>query len=318
MVRLALLVLLCWLQAAQAQTFPTRPLRLVVPTGPGGGYDFIARQLADRLPAEVGQQVIVENRAGAAGQIGTVAVATAAADGHTLLVGGLGNMTWVPALYRSVQYDAIGDFAPVAIVAAFPFVLVSRSELPHATLQDIVRFARTNPGTLTIANPGPGTGQHISAAMLQHLAGISLVHVSYKSAQQAYPDLLSGRVDLFFDNVATIRPHIESGRVKAFAVSSVERSPLLPQVPTAREAGLVGYEVESWIGLFAPVKTPRAAVEHLRAAVGKAMGSTEMRGRLQAAGWRVFTLSATQTDAFLKAEADRWLPLLREAGVKVV
>jgi tripartite-type tricarboxylate transporter receptor subunit TctC len=305
------------MQPAHAQSFPSKPLRLVVPTGPGGGYDFIARQLADRLPSEVGQPVVVENRAGAAGQIGSVAVAGAPADGHTLLVGGLGNMTWVPALYKNVQYDALADFAPVAIVAAFPFVLVSRSELPHATLQDIVRFGRANPGRLTIANPGPGTGQHISAAMLQHLAGMALVHVSYKSAQQAYPDLLSGRVDLFFDNVATIRPHIESGRVKAFAVSSVERSRLLPNVPTAREAGLPGYEVESWIGLFAPAKTPRPAVEQLRTAVGRAMGSAEMRGRLQAAGWRVFALSAAQTDGFLKAEADRWPPLLREAGVKV-
>jgi tripartite-type tricarboxylate transporter receptor subunit TctC len=302
---------------AQAQTFPSRPVRLVVPTGPGGGYDFIARQLADKLPEELGQQIVVENRAGAAGQIGTQAVATAPADGHTLLVGGLGNMTWVPALYKNVQYDAIADFAVVAIVAAFSFALVSRSDLPYATLEEILQFGRANPGKLTIANPGPGTGQHISAAMLQHLGNVELVHVSYKSAQQAYPDLLSGRVDLFFDNLATIRPHIESGRVKAFAVSSAERSPLLPQVPTAREAGLAGYEVESWIGLFAPAKTPRSAIERLRAAAGKAMQSADMKNRLQAAGWRIFTLSGAQTEGFLKAEAELWPPLLRRAGVTV-
>lgn len=302
---------------AQAQDFPTRPVRVVVPTGPGGGYDFIARNLADRLPEHLGQSIVVENRAGGGGQLGTQVVANSPPDGYTVLVGGLGNMTWVPALYTKVQYDAVADFIPVAIVAAFPFALVARSELPYASLEELLRYAKSNPGKLTIANPGAGTGQHIAAAMLQSLAGIDVLHVSYKSAQQAYPDLLSGRVDLFFDNLAIVRPHIAGGLLRAYAVSSPQRSPLLPNVPAAREVGLDGFDVESWIGLFVPAKTPPRVVERLRGAVAQTMQSPEMRNRLHEGGWRIVTLSSAQTETFLKSEADRWIPLLRRARVTV-
>ncbi len=238
-------------------------------------------------------------------------------DGSTVLVGGLGNMTWVPALYAKVPYDAVADFIPVAIVAAFPFALISRSELPYASLEELLRYAKANPGKLTIANPGAGTGQHIAAAMLQSLAGIEVLHVSYKSAQQAYPDLLSGRVDLFFDNLAIVRPHIAGGRVRAYAVSSPQRSPLLPNVPAAREAGLDGFDVESWIGLFVPARTPPSVVERLRRALALTMQSSEIRNRLHEGGWRIVTLSSAQTETFLTSEAGRWTPLLRRAGVTV-
>jgi tripartite-type tricarboxylate transporter receptor subunit TctC len=300
---------------AQAQNFPAKPVRLVVPTGPGGGYDFIGRHLAEKLSEELGQQFIVENRAGAAGQIGTQVVAASAPDGYTLLVGGLGNITWVPALFRNVPYDAPNDFVPVAIVAAFSYALIARSSLPQASLQDVLAFARANPGKLSIANPGPGTGQHVAAALLKHFANVDVLHVSYKSAQQAYPDLLSGRVDLFFDNTSTVRPHVEGGRVKALAVSSSERSPLLPQVPAAREAGLPGVELESWIGLFAPAKTPRPVIERVRTATAKTMQTADMLSRLQAGGWRSISMSGSETEAFVRAEAAKWPPLLRQAGV---
>jgi len=229
--------------AAAAQDYPARPVKIVAPNPPGGGYDFVARVVGQQLSQQLGQQFVVENRAGAGTLVGTEAVAKSPPDGYTLLVGGFSNISANPGLYRALPYDPMADFAVVGMVVSYSFVLVSRSDLPQSSLREIVEFARANPAKLTYASGGVGTGQHIAAAVMAQLAGVQMVHVPYRGAQAAYQDLLSGRVDLFFDNAATAKPFIDDGRVKAFAVSSGQRFAGLPQVPTVNETGVAKMEL---------------------------------------------------------------------------
>ena len=301
---------------AEAKDYPDRPVRVIVATQAGGGYDFIGRLLAEKLHAELGQPLVVENRPGAGMLMGTQAVAVAPADGYTLLVGGLANLALTPGMYEKPGYDPVVDFTPIALVGSFSYTLIGRKELPQSTLQEIIVYARANPGKLTIATAGTGTGQHVAAALLKQLAKIDLVEVPYKGAQAAYTDIFGGRVDLFFDNTTTARPFVEGGRVKAIATSGTARDALLPNVPTSRESGVDGMELESWIGLFAPARTPKPAVEELRRAMAKAMQSPDMRKRLETNGWKMLSMSPQETDAFMKVQADRWGQFVRKAGIK--
>jgi tripartite-type tricarboxylate transporter receptor subunit TctC len=287
-----------------------------VPSTPGGGYDVIGRLLAERLQAELGQPFVVENRAGGGTIIGTQAVASAAPDGYTLLIGGLANMAFNPGLHRDLRYDPVRDFVPVAMVGAFTYALVGRRDLPFASLRKLIAYARANPGKLSIATSGTGTGQHVSALMLKRFAGIDLLEVSYKGAQPAYLDILAGRVDLFFDNTTTARPFIADGRVKAYVTSGSERDALLPNVPTAAEAGLPQLVLDSWIGLFAPAKTPPAVIERLRAATLMAVADPEVRRRLENTGWRIISMTPEATRTFVNGEAEKWPAFLRQAGIK--
>jgi tripartite-type tricarboxylate transporter receptor subunit TctC len=301
---------------AVAQDYPTRPVHLIVPSTPGGGYDVIGRLLAERLSPQLGQPFVVENRAGGGTLVGTQAVATAPPDGYMLLVGGLANMAFNPGLHKTLPYDPVRDFAPVAMVGAFTYALVGRKDLPAANLRQLIDAARANPGKLSIATSGVGTGQHVSALMLKRFANVDLLEVSYKGAQPAYLDLLAGRVDLFFDNTTTARPFIMDGRVKPYVTSGSLRDALLPDVPTAAEAGLPELVLDSWIGLFAPAKTPPKTIERLRAATLKALADAEVRRRLEATGWRVISMSPEETRAWVAREAEKWPALLRQAGIR--
>jgi tripartite-type tricarboxylate transporter receptor subunit TctC len=304
------------LTIAHAQPYPAKPVHLIVPSTPGGGYDVIGRLLAERLQAELGQPFVVENRAGGGTLIGTQAVASAAPDGYTLLIGGLANMAFNPGLHRDLRYDPVRDFAPVAMVGAFTYALVGRRDLPFANLRELIAYARANPGKLSIATSGTGTGQHVSALMLKRFADIDLLEVSYKGAQPAYLDILAGRVDLFFDNTTTARPFIADGRVKPYVTSGSERDALLPNVPTAVEAGLPELVLDSWIGLFAPAKTPPAVMERLRGATLTTVAEPEVRRRLENTGWRIISMTPEETRAFVKREAQKWPAFLRAAGIK--
>jgi tripartite-type tricarboxylate transporter receptor subunit TctC len=307
---------LCIAPLAAAQDYPSRSVHIIVPSAPGGGYDVIGRLAAESFTQQFGQPFVVENRPGAGTLIGTQAVANAAPDGYTLLIGGLANMAFNPGLHRDLRYDPVRDFAPVAMVGAFTYALVGRRDLPFATLRELVAHARANPGKLSIATSGTGTGQHVSALMLKRFAGIDLLEVSYKGAQPAYLDLLAGRVDLFFDNTTTARPFIADGRVKPYVTSGSERDALLPNVPTAAEAGLPELVLDSWIGLFAPAKAPPAVIERLRAATLKAVADPEVRRRLENTGWRIISMTPEETRAFVKREAEKWPAFLRQAGIK--
>lgn len=299
-----------------AKDYPVKPLRVIVPTQPGGGYDFIGRLLTEKLPAELGQPVLVENRAGAGALVGTQAVATAPADGYTLLIGGLANLAFSLGLYERPGYNPVTDFTPIALVGSNSYTLIGRKDLPQSSLQEIVAFARANPGKLSIATAGTGTGQHVTAALLKVLAKIDMLEVPYKGAQPAYTDILAGRVDLFFDNTTTARPFIESERVKAFVTSGTSREASLPKVPTGKEAGTEGLVLENWIGLFAPAKTPKPALEELRGAMTKVMRSPDLLKRLETNDWKTIAISQQDSEAFVKSEAEKWTQFIRKAGIK--
>ncbi|HUL93673.1 MAG TPA: tripartite tricarboxylate transporter substrate binding protein [Burkholderiales bacterium] len=302
--------------AAAAQEYPSRPVRIVVPSAPGGGFDLVGRVLAQKLGEQMGQAFVVENRPGAGTLVGTQLAARAAPDGYTLVVGGLSNIALNMGLYKDPGYDSLADLVPVSLVVSHSYTLVARKDLPLANLKEVVAFARANPGKLNIGTSGIGTGQYIGAAIIAALAGIDIVKVPYKGAQLVYQDLLAGRVDLFYDNTTTTRPYVESGQVKALAVSSRERAPTMPRLPTFVETGVVDLEMETWFGLFAPARTPRAVAERLRAEVGRATQSADVRSRLEMGSGRSLRMSPAETEVFVKAEVTKWVALLRKAGIE--
>jgi tripartite-type tricarboxylate transporter receptor subunit TctC len=310
------LVLSVFAICVEAQTFPSRTLRVIVPQPPGGGFDLVARLLAEPMAAELGQAVIVENRPGGGTVIGTEAVAKADPDGHTILLGASANLVLTAGLYKSLPYDPKADFRALGIAGAFTYTMVSRNDLPQASLREIVEFARANPGKLTYASAGNGTGQHIAAALLWHLAGVSVTHVPYKGAQAAYQDLIPGRVDLFFDASPTARGHIEGGRVRPIAVSPGTRLPFHAAVPTIRETGVLDFEWETWAGYFVRSSTPAPVLARLREAFGKVAASPETAGALEKRGLRPMRLSGPEADALLARDLDKWTSLIRSAGIR--
>jgi len=310
----AFLLALLALPAFGADDYPGHPVKIVAPNPPGGGYDLVARVVAQQLSQQLGQQVIVENRTGAGTLVGTEAVAKAPADGYTLLVGGFSNISANAGLYKTLAYNP-ADFTPAGMVVSYSFVLVSRKDLEQRSLREIVDFAKANPGKLTYASAGVGTGQHIAAGALAYLAGVQLVHVPYRGAQAVYQDLLSGRVDLFFDNASTAKGFIEDGRVKAFAVSSAQRFPGLPAVPTVTETGVATMALESWFGIFAHRNLPAGVLERLRAEMAKVVQAPDVVARFEKGGGRMLRMSAADAEEFVRRETATWTPLIREAGI---
>jgi tripartite-type tricarboxylate transporter receptor subunit TctC len=301
--------------AAAAQTYPSRPLRVIVPQPPGGGFDMVARTLSDPLAALLGQPVIVENRPGGGTVVGTELAAKADADGYTLLLGASANLVLSAGLYRKLPYDPKTDFTPVGIAATFSYTLVARNDLPFASLEEIVAHARANPGRLTYASGGNGSGQHICAALLWHGAGVSITHVPYKGAQLAYQDLIPGRVDLFFDASSTARGHVEAGRVKPIAVSAPQRLAYHPAVPTVRETGVLDFEMETWVGYFVRAGTPAPVLARLRADFDRVAAMPEVAAMLEKRGARPVRVSATQAEALVVRDIEKWTQLIRAAGI---
>jgi tripartite-type tricarboxylate transporter receptor subunit TctC len=315
-VRLVIALLSCVACPALAQDYPSRPVRVVVPSAPGGGFDLVGRVLSQKLGEQTGQVFVVENRPGAGTLVGTQLVARSAPDGYSLVVGGLSNIALNMGLYKEPGYDSLADFTPLSLVVSHSYTLVTRRDLPLASLKEVIAFARANPGKLNIGTSGVGSGQYIGAAVIAALTGVDIVKIPYKGAQPVYQDLLAGRVDLFYDNTTTTQPYVEAGQVKALAVSSRERAPTMPQVPTLIETGVVDLEMETWFGLFAPARTPRAVVDRLRAEIDKATRSAETRSRLEMGSGRSLRLSPAETEAFVRAEVAKWVGLLRKAEIK--
>jgi tripartite-type tricarboxylate transporter receptor subunit TctC len=295
--------------------FPNRPLKIVVPQPPGGGFDFVARTLAEPLGRALAQSVVVENRPGSGTLVGTDAAAKAAPDGYTLLVGSVSNMVLNSGLYPSLPYDPQRDFEPIGVAVGYSYTLMSRKDLGIETLAEVLKQAKAKPRALSYASAGNGSGQHVLAAATWHSAGVELLHVPYRGAQAAYQDLLGGRVDLFFDLAPTARTQVGAGTVKALASSGAQRNPMHPDVPTLREAG-VDLELESWFGLFAPARTPAPALARLRDELLRAARSTEVQAVFTNAGGRPLPLSADDTRALLARDLQRWVPLVRAAGLK--
>jgi tripartite-type tricarboxylate transporter receptor subunit TctC len=299
---------------AAAQDFPTKPIRLIVPIGPGGGYDFAGRLLADSLGKEFGQPVVVENRTGAGTVVGTTSVVKSAPDGYTIVVGGLGSIALAPALVKDLPFNPATDLVPLQLFTTNSYTLSSRADFGPKNLQEIITFARANPGKVTIGTPGPGTGQAVAMSLLKSLAGLDLLEVQYKNAPPVYIDMLAGRVDLFFDATSTAQPFVTSGKVRGIATSGAQRDFVLPDVPTAREGGIPDFVLENWTGLFAPGKTPRPVVLRYRQLISKIAATPEFQKTQRSRGYAMF--SPPDVDAFILEECRRWPALLAKAGVK--
>jgi tripartite-type tricarboxylate transporter receptor subunit TctC len=301
--------------SAWAQDYPSRLVRIVAPSAPGGGFDLVGRVLAQKLGEQTGQAFVVENRPGAGTLVGSQLVARAAPDGYTLLVGGLSNIALNMGLYKAPGYDSLADLTPIALVVSHSYTLIGRKDLPQGSLREVIDFARAHPGKLNIGTSGPGTGQYVIAALLIAAAGIDIQKIPYKGAQPVYQDLLAGRVDLFFDNTTTAAPYIEAGQVKPLAVSSRERVAAMPRVPTVTETGVLDLDMETWFGLFAPARTPRAAIERLRAEIDRAVAAPDVRKRLEQGSGRSLRMAPAETEAYVRNEVPRWIALIRKAGI---
>ena len=314
MTRFAFLVMLLFSSSALAQGYPSRPLRVIVPQPPGGGFDLVARTIAEPLARVMNNPVLVENRPGAGMLVGTEAAAKSEPDGYTILLGAKPNLAFNAGLYTKLPYDPKLDFVPVGIATFNAYTLVARHDLPFKSLREVIEHARAHPGKLTYASAGNGTGQHITAAVTFHLAGVQLTHVPYKGAAPAYQDLLPGRVDLFFDNSATVQPQIDAGRVKPIAVSAVERLDVLPHVPTVRESG-IEFDNETWMGYFVRAGTPPPIVARLRADFDKVAAMPEFAAALKKRGYRTVRMSPQETEALVANDIAKWTRLIRAAGI---
>jgi len=300
-----------------AQTYPARPIRLIVPfPAGGGGADVVGRLVGLRLAEGLGQPVVVENRAGAAGNVGIELVAKAAPDGHTLLVT-TPNITISPSLYRKLPYDTLRDLAPVALVAEVPNLVLVRPALPVKTVKEFVEYARARPGKLSFGGSGVGSSTHLATVLLLNLARIDLLHVAYKGSTQALTAMLGGEIDLVVIGPPSAMQHIQSGRVRALAVLRNERLATLPDVPTIREAGIENSEVTTWYGLLAPAGTPREIVRRLNAEWAKSAAQPETRDRLRAAGIDILASTPEAFGALIKADLARWARVIKEANITV-
>lgn len=301
---------------AQAQTWPSQNIRLVVPFPPGGSTDVLARRLAEGLRERLGQTVIVENRGGAGGTIGSEFVAKSAPDGYTLLMGVTGSHGVAPSLYPNLGYQPQRDFAPISLLVSAPLVLVVNPEVPAKTLKDFIALAKAQPDTLTYGTPGNGTSMHLTGVTFDLQAGTKLIHVPYKGSAGALTDLLSGQIKTMFGDLLVVLPQIRAGKINALAVTSKDRNPLLPDVPTMAEAGLPGFEVLSWQGLFAPAGTPPAVVERLSKEVRAVMESKDVKEFFAAQGFLVGATTPAEFTAFVGSEVKRWGEIVKAGNVK--
>jgi len=316
MYRLAVLALGAGMIATSvsAQTYPDRPVRVIAPSAPGGGFDFVGRVLSDKLTERMGQSFVVENRAGAGTLVGTQAAAAAVPNGYTLLVGGLSNIALNAGLYKNITYKP-SDFTPIALVISYSYTLIARPTLPQSTLREVIEYARAHPNELNLASGGSGSGQQVGGAILRKLTDVSMVEVPFKGAQAVYSELMSGRIDLFYDNTTTARPYIEAGSVKPIAISSAARNPLLPNVPTINETGVAKFEMETWFGLFAPARAPEPVIARLRTEVAAIMKMPEVRATFEKSGGRLLDMPIRETEAFVNAEVEKWAGLIAQAGI---
>jgi tripartite-type tricarboxylate transporter receptor subunit TctC len=304
------------LPAAFAQGYPNKAVRVVVPQPPGGGFDSVGRLVADRLSKVTGQSFVVENRTGSGTLVGTDLAAKAPADGYTLLVGSISNLALNPGLYASLPYDSLRDLEPVGLLVSDSYTLVGRKDLPLNSLQDVLAYAKANPGKLNYASAGNGSGQHVLAAALWHLARVDVAHVPYRGAQPAYQDLLGGRVDLFFDLSPTARVQVDAGNTKALAVSGAARNPMHPQVPTVLESGVADLQLESWFGLFAPAKTPPEVLQKLRTDFAKVAAMPDVQETLVKGGGKPMALIGDDARAVVKRDVEHWSKLVKTLGIR--
>lgn len=323
--RLALAALtlaaLVYIDAAAAQgtaraSYPTKPVRMIVPLAPGGGSDIVGRIVALALTERWQQPVIVDNRPGAGSRVGTALAAKAAADGYTLLVSS-SSMAITPALYKNLDFDIRRDFTGVTLIASQPSILAAHPSLSVKSVKELAELAKAQPGKLTYGSAGPGSATHLGTELLKHTAGMNVLHVPYRSAGQATSALLSGETQILLTNMASLLPHVKSGKVKALGVSSRNRSPLAPELPTLAESGLPGFEYATWYGMLAPAGISREVVNRVQADTANLIRMPQNRERFTGQGLEVHGTTSGQFERFLAAELAKWGDLVRAVGVRV-
>ncbi len=310
------LLLLTASHAVFGQAYPNKPIRVIVPFPAGESIDGIARLLVQHWQTALGQQLIIDNRGGAGGTIGTELVAKATADGYTLSYGNLGPLSIGPNLYKKLGYDLFKDLAPVSQAASLPFVLFTSPTLPANSVTELVAYAKTHPGELNFGSTGVGSGLHLIGELFKNVAGINIVHVPYKGVAQAMPEIMAGRLQLAFNTIPAFLPHVKAGRLKALVITANKRSPLLPQVPACTEVGMPGLDASAWHAVVAPAGTPQEAIRKLHQTLVKTLALPEVREQLAAQGAEPVGSSPAEFAKFLRAESDKWAGVIKLAGVK--
>jgi len=300
---------------AFAQTFPAKPMTIVVPASPGGAIDLAARLIGQKFTEAWGQPVVIENKTGATGVIGTDFVAKSAPDGHVLALVASSHAI-NPSMFRKLPFDTVRSFEPVVQTHTVPLVLVVAPGSPFKTMQDVIAFGRKNPGQLSFASSGNGGAPHFSGELFKSMAGLDMQHIPYKGSTLAHPDLMSGRVSIMFDTLAATSAHIKGGKLRALAVTTPKRLPALPDVPTVAEAGLPGYETSTWGGLLAPAGTPKATVQKLAAETTRILALPDVRERMLAAGVEPVGGTPEQFAAFIGSEMVKWGKVAKAAGIE--
>lgn len=302
--------------AATAAEYPTRPIRMVVPYAPGGASDIFARMVAEKFTAAWGQQIVVDNRAGAGGNIGSDLVAKANPDGYTMLLGTSGSNAVNPSLYSKLPYDARRDLALIALVASTPNILVVRNAHPAKSLRDLIQMAKAAPGKVTYGSSGIGSVLHLSGELLNTLAGIQMVHVPYKGTGPSLVDLLGGQIDSVFSNLPPVVPYVQDGRMRGIAVTTAARVRALPNIPTMIEGGVAHYDVASWFGVMVPARTPPAVIEKINREVQRILRLPDTKGRLETMGADPMFMSAQEANRFFHTEIDKWAKVVKASGAK--
>ena len=312
-----LVVLLAAFGTAGAQEFPHKPVRIVVPWPPSGNVDITARTLAPAFGEALGQQLIVENKAGAGGRIGTEAVVKAPADGYTLLLGSSGTITSGPAVFKQLGFDPLKDLVAIGPIQSVPIVLTVAPKTPAASYKEFADLAAAKPGQVSVASAGSGSSNHLAIELLMRMANLKLLHVPYKGSGPALTDLLGSQVDSMMDQLTASIGHIREGRIRPLAISSRSRSPLLPSVPTLDELGVAGYEATTWTGIFAPAGTAQPVVARLGAALRKAMAGDTVRERYRSMGVEVMDMNQSDFAAYVRADYEKWRRVAREGNIVV-
>jgi tripartite-type tricarboxylate transporter receptor subunit TctC len=300
---------------AYAQAFPSRGITIVIPATPGGAIDLTARVMGPKLTDAWGKPVVVENKAGATGIIGTEFIAKAAPDGYTLVLVASSHAI-NPSMFKKLPYDTVKSFEPVVLTHVLPLMLVVHPSLPVKNVQELIAYGKANPGKLSFASSGPGGAPHMSGELFKSMAGVDMLHVPYKGSTAAHSDLLSGRTSLMFDTVTAINPHVKGGALRALAVTTAKRSAAAPDVPTMAEAGLKGYETSTWGGILAPAGTPKDVVDKLNAEMNKALAAPDVRQRMLDAGIEPAGGTPQQFAAFIQSEMVKWGKVAKTAGIQ--
>ena len=315
-----LFLLACFLAAAvpavAAPAYPDKPIRMIVPFAPGGGVDFTARLIGQKLGAALNQGVVSDNRAGAGGVIGTEIAAKAPADGYTLVLGSAGPLAILPGMMKGLQYDPVRDFAPVALVSSLPFLLVVHPALPVKTVAELVAYAKAKPGQLNYGTAGNGSTTHLATELFKSMAQIDLVHVPYKGVAPAVADLLGGQVQMMSGDLSTLMPQVRAGKLRALAVTGAKRSALAPELPTIAESGVAGFEASGWFGVLAPAATPRTLIAQLNTAIVKSLGDADTRERLAALGGDAGGGTPAEFAARIRDDLSKWGRLIKTLGLR--